>query len=157
MTTQTTEDLEARLVDLRQQHADLTSAIGAADDEMAAADEAVARAQAVFDVAAAGKAAPLAPNPYDSWTDPKPGEMEAIKERIQRGEGVFEAADQELGAALVKRNSIAGRRGVHLAIRHQVDEAIAKAEADLEHERTAPRRERDMLAEIKARIFGGAA
>jgi hypothetical protein len=158
VTTDTTaEGLEQRLAELQQLHAELTEGIAVDDADLATADEAVAAAQAVFDAVmrAGAEAAGPALNPYATWTPTTPDEERERSEAIRRAEGMREQAHRELGDALVARTKVAERRGHKLMMLRRVEGAVMGVEHDLELARQAPKQERDLLRDIRRRVFGG--
>ena len=81
-------------------------------------------------------------------------QMSGIVERRREAEAAFRQADEELGAALVARTEAAKVAGGLLMRRMQLESLLAQAEREQER-RAEPEPRRDLLASIRARLFGG--
>lgn len=151
----TVEEIEVRLADLRQQHADLTAGIAADDAEIAKAEALRDEAQEVFGEAVRMMAAPKAPAPEEEWSAPRPGEEERTRERIRAGGHAFEEADRLLASSLAEVTKIRQRRGHRLAALHRIDDETERVERELTLARQAPPETRSTLTSIRARLFAG--
>jgi chromosome segregation ATPase len=164
VTTTTIDDLERRIADLREQHAAALEAVEQAEADLAPLDEKLAEARAVYDevgrAMVTAQRAYVGPShdPYETHHERSPAEYEQARLDARDAETAFQQADQELGAALVRRNTVDGRRGSHVMHARRIEAAIAEAERDLDRARQAlAAPQRDLLAKIRARVLGGAA
>ena len=156
--TPTTEERERALAGMREEHADTLAALETATADLAAAEQALGVAQAVYDAAgrevARATEAGAPAGPYEPWTTPAPGDEERTRAAVDEARAAFDQAGCELGPRLVARTEAARRRGNLLAHRRVLAGRIERAEAELERARREPE-PRDRLAGIRARLGFG--
>ena len=157
----TIDELERRLAELKAQHAATLEAVVAAEAELVPLDRALEAARAVFDEAgtamARAQTAYAAPNAgHAVHRDQSPDEAERARQEALAAEATFHQAHEELGAALVARNSADLRRSDLSMHGRRIEAAIEQTEAELARARQAEAEpDRDLLATIRAKVLGG--
>jgi chromosome segregation ATPase len=162
-TNATTDELEGRIADLKAQHAATLESVAVAVAELGPLDEALEQARAVYEEA--GRAmmttqrayAGPTHDPYATHRAKSPAEQDQARRDAQEAEATFRAADEALGQALVRRNTVDARRSDLLMHSYRLEAAIGEAERELERAQRAADPDVDLLAKIKERLLGGVA
>jgi hypothetical protein len=163
MVTRSEAEIEQELATLREQHTATLAAIEPVVAELAAAEGPLEDARAVYDTAgrdmlrAQRRHAGPTHDPAAPWRERSSADAELARQEAQVAEVAFRQADAALGRALVKRNGIDQRRSDLTMLARRLEGLIEQAEAELAKARRAADPDVDLLASIRARLFGGAA
>jgi hypothetical protein len=172
----TTKRVEEHLADLRARRAAVDAELGGLGPELERAEEALLQASQVFDIALAERLAleqdggvtlrltdaadvEVLPSGSETWTPQRRVGVEEerrLQERRAAAYGAWLQSDDELAAARVRYNDLQLRRSGLLMEGRSLDDRLAQAEAELEQAEQQPG-DRDLLADIRLRLFGGAA
>jgi hypothetical protein len=128
MVTRSEAEIEQELITLREQHAATLVAIQDAEAELVPLNAARS-----------------------------PADAERARQEAEVAEQAFRQADEELGRALVARNTVNEQRSQFGMQARRLADLVAEAEVALAQAQRAADPEQDLLASIRARLFGGAA
>jgi len=155
-------EIDREIDALRARHAELTAAAEQDDIDLAAADEALAFDQRIYDAAGAAVADAMAAltTPYGQHRERGPAEMEARQDAHRQAHAVWEQARDALGRSLVTRNQVAQRRGDRRMEARALAAQLGQAEArrdQLAAEAEGNRKPLERLRRtVAARLGGGA-
>ena len=150
-----TKDVAPDPIEMQDELDSLPELIRRAEGDLEVADERREVAQAIYDAAGADLAAAMATGTHgygEEWSPRYGDQLRADAERQRDARAAFDQADEQLGAALVARTEAAKVRSGLLMRRAQLESLLASAERVVAV--GAPASRPDLLATIRARLFG---